>query len=97
MVDKILKIKQQNDSIGGVVTCVIKNPPVGLGEPVFEKLESLLAMAMLSLPATKGFEIGSGFEGTKLLGSQHNDKFELKEEVKNYSEITKCSETPLLT
>lgn len=69
MVEKILKVKEMNDSIGGVVTCVIKNPPVGLGEPCFDKLEALLGMAMLSLPATKGFEFGSGFEGTKLLGS----------------------------
>jgi chorismate synthase len=59
---------------------VIKNVPIGIGEPCFEKVEALLAMAMLSLPATKGFEIGSGFEGTKLLGSQHNDLFKGREE-----------------
>ena len=69
MIEKILKIKEQQDSIGGVVTCVIKRPPVGLGEPCFDKTEALLAMAMMSLPATKGFELGSGFEGTKMLGS----------------------------
>jgi len=82
MIEKILKVKEIKDSIGGIVTCVIKWPPVGLGEPCFDKLEALLGMAMLSLPATKGFEFGSGFEGTKLLGSQHNDKFELWEEIK---------------
>ncbi|GME80555.1 unnamed protein product [Ambrosiozyma monospora] len=67
--------KAANDSIGGVVTCVIRNSPVGLGEPAFDKLEALLAHAMLSIPATKGFEIGSGFEGTKIPGSKHNDAF----------------------
>ena len=63
------------DSIGGVVTCVCSNVPVGLGEPCFDKLEAKLAHAMLSLPATKGFDIGSGFEGTSMRGSAHNDLF----------------------
>jgi len=63
------------DSIGGVVSCVCRNVPAGWGEPVFDKLEAMLAQAMLSLPATKGFEIGSGFAGTRLRGSQHNDPF----------------------
>jgi len=63
------------DSIGGTVTCVIRNVPVGLGEPVFDKLEAKLAHAMLSIPATKGFEIGSGFRGTEVPGSKHNDPF----------------------
>jgi chorismate synthase len=63
------------DSIGGIITCVIRNVPLGLGEPCFDKLEALLAHAMLSIPATKGFEVGSGFAGTKLKGSQHNDMF----------------------
>ncbi|ODV88924.1 hypothetical protein CANCADRAFT_69858 [Tortispora caseinolytica NRRL Y-17796] len=67
--------KSRSDSIGGVVTCVIRNVPTGLGEPSFDKLEAMLAHAMLSIPATKGFEIGSGFQGTKLYGSQHNDPF----------------------
>ncbi|CAG8582684.1 3226_t:CDS:2, partial [Ambispora gerdemannii] len=70
---RILEAKNKNDSIGGTVTCVIRNVPVGLGEPCFDKLEANLAYAMLSLPATKGFEIGSGFKGTTLEGHQHND------------------------
>jgi chorismate synthase len=64
-----------DDSIGGSVTCVIRGMPEGLGEPVFDKLEAKLAHAMLSIPATKGFEIGSGFAGTELAGSVHNDAF----------------------
>jgi chorismate synthase len=64
--------------VGGVVTCVCREVPAGLGEPVFDKLEALLAQAMLSIPATKGFEIGSGFSGTRMRGSEHNDPFFLK-------------------
>jgi chorismate synthase len=71
----IVDAKADEDSLGGVITCVCRNVPAGLGEPVFEKLEARLAQAMLSLPATKGFEIGSGFAGTRLRGSQHNDPF----------------------
>ncbi len=71
----IEKVRSQGDSVGGVVTCVVRHAPVGLGEPVFDKLEADLAKAMLSLPATKGFEIGSGFAGTRLRGSEHNDAF----------------------
>lgn len=71
----IVDAKADEDSLGGIVTCVCRNMPVGLGEPVFEKLEARLAQAMLSLPATKGFEIGSGFAGTRLRGSRHNDMF----------------------
>jgi chorismate synthase len=67
--------KEAKDSLGGVITCVCRNVPAGLGEPVFGKMEALLARAMLSIPATKGFEIGSGFAGTRLTGSQHNDPF----------------------
>jgi len=78
MVEAITTAKADSDSIGGVVTCVIRNVPAGLGEPVFDRLEAKLAQAMLSIPATKGFEIGSGFEGTKLRGSEHNDAFVLK-------------------
>lgn len=63
------------DSIGGILTCVCRNVPAGLGEPVFDKLEARLAQAMLSLPATKGFEIGSGFAGARMRGSGHNDLF----------------------
>ncbi|VEU23460.1 DEKNAAC104516 [Brettanomyces naardenensis] len=80
--DEMTKIveryKADEDSIGGIVTCVVRNVPVGLGEPAFDKLEALLAHAMLSIPATKGFEIGSGFAGTEIPGSQHNDPFVLK-------------------
>ncbi|KAK9470984.1 chorismate synthase [Dipodascopsis tothii] len=67
--------KAASDSIGGVVTCVIRNVPVGLGEPCFDKIEAELAHAMLSIPATKGFEVGSGFAGTAVAGSKHNDPF----------------------
>ncbi len=75
MIALIEEMSRQGDSIGGVVECVIRNCPLGLGEPVFDKLEADLAKAMMSLPATKGFEIGSGFAGTTLTGSEHNDAF----------------------
>jgi chorismate synthase len=75
MATEIRAVKAAQDSIGGVLTTVVSRVPVGLGEPCFDKLEARLAAAMLSLPATKGFEIGSGFEGTRLRGSQHNDPF----------------------
>jgi len=78
MEELIKKTKDSKDSVGGVVSCVCKNVPVGLGEPVFNKLEAMLAQAMLSIPATKGFEIGSGFAGTRMKGSKHNDPFILK-------------------
>jgi len=71
----IREIRSQGDTVGGTVKCVIKNMPKGLGEPVFDKLHAQLGKAMLSINAVKGFEIGSGFEGTKLKGSQHNDLF----------------------
>ncbi len=71
----ILELKSNGDSIGGKVTCIISNCPKGLGEPVFEKTEALLAQAMMSIPATKGFEIGSGFSCIEQQGSQHNDRF----------------------
>ena len=77
--DLIIKTKDEHDSLGGVVTCVCRNVPTGLGEPVFDKLEALLAQAMLSIPASKGFQIGSGFDGTKMKGSEHNDPFTLKD------------------
>ena len=76
MVDLIKKIRKEGDTIGGVVTCVIKNAPVGLGEPVFDKLHAELGKAMLSINAVKGFEYGSGFDGTKMFGSKHNDQFD---------------------
>lgn len=75
MTKVIEKFRDNNDSIGGTVTCVIRNVPIGLGEPCFDKLEAKLAHAMLSIPATKGFEIGSGFGGCEIPGSVHNDPF----------------------
>lgn len=75
MTKAVEKYRDAKDSIGGVVTCVIRNCPIGLGEPCFDKFEAVLAHAMLSIPATKGFEFGSGFAGTAIPGSQHNDAF----------------------
>ncbi|KAL4760786.1 bifunctional chorismate synthase/riboflavin reductase [NAD(P)H] ARO2 [Aspergillus foveolatus] len=75
MTKVIEHFRDNSDSIGGTVTCVIRNVPVGLGEPCFDKLEAQLAHAMLSIPATKGFEIGSGFGGCEVPGSIHNDPF----------------------
>ena len=75
MADLIASYRDRKDSIGGTVTCVIRNVPIGLGEPCFDKMEAMLAHAMLSIPATKGFEIGSGFGGCEVPGSVHNDAF----------------------
>lgn len=75
MIESVQQARDAGDSLGGVVTCVCRKVPAGLGEPVFDKLEAKLAQAMLSIPATKGFEVGSGFAGTRLRGSQHNDPF----------------------
>ena len=75
MIALIDEVRLSRDTVGGVVTCVIKNSPVGLGEPVFDKLHAELGKAMLSINAVKGFEYGSGFEGVTLRGSQHNDEF----------------------
>jgi chorismate synthase len=75
MIDLIDRVRRDRDSIGGVVECVARNVPKGLGEPVFDKLEADLAKGALSLPASKGFEIGSGFAGTLVTGSEHNDEF----------------------
>ncbi len=75
MIALIDQVRLERDTIGGIVTCVIKNSPVGLGEPVFDKLHAELGKAMLSINAVKGFEYGSGFEGVALRGSQHNDEF----------------------
>jgi chorismate synthase len=77
----IERFRDANDSIGGTVTCVIRNCPIGLGEPVFDKMEAMLAHAMLSIPATKGFEIGTGFGGCEVPGSVHNDPFILAPSV----------------
>ena len=79
MTKRILRAKDASDSIGGTVTCVIRGVPSGLGEPVFDKFEAKLGHAMLSIPATKAFEIGSGFRGTEVPGSRHNDPFVKKE------------------
>jgi chorismate synthase len=75
MIDKIDEIRKNRDTIGGVVTCVIRNCPPGLGEPIYNKLHADLGKAMLSINAVKGFEYGSGFEGTRMKGSEHNDAF----------------------
>jgi chorismate synthase len=75
MFARIDEARRNRDSLGGVVQCIARRVPAGLGEPVFDKLEADLARAMLSLPASKGFEIGSGFAGTLLTGSTHNDAF----------------------
>jgi chorismate synthase len=79
MLDLIERARKDQDSLGGVVECVARNVPKGLGEPVFDKLEADLAKGIMSLPATKGFEVGSGFAGTTLTGSEHNDEFYLDE------------------
>ncbi|CDP04364.1 unnamed protein product [Coffea canephora] len=79
MIDAIDAVRVRGDSVGGVVTCIVRNVPRGLGSPVFDKLEAELAKAVMSLPATKGFEFGSGFAGTFLTGSEHNDEFFMDE------------------
>ncbi len=76
MIERIKAVRSVGDSVGGVIECRVRGVPAGLGEPVFDRLEADLGKAMLSLPATKGFEIGSGFAGTQLKGSEHNDAFE---------------------
>jgi len=80
MTKRIIRAKDAQDSIGGTVTCVIRKVPAGLGEPVFDKFEAKLAHAMLSIPATKAFEIGSGFRGTEVPGSKHNDPYVRRED-----------------
>ena len=75
MIEHISEIKKQGDTVGGTITCVIQNIPVGLGEPIFNKLHAALGQAMLSINAVKGFEYGSGFCGAKMKGSDHNDLF----------------------
>ncbi len=78
MVNLIHAMRARGDSVGGVIECVVRNVPAGLGEPVFDRLEADLGKAMLSLPATKGFEIGSGFGSALMTGSEHNDAFEMR-------------------
>ena len=86
MEDYIKKIRKDGDTVGGVITCVIKNVPIGLGEPVFDKFHAELGKAMLSINAVKGFEYGSGFAGASWRGSQHNDLFNRDGTTKtNYS------------
>lgn len=75
MIDLIKEVRGDGNSIGGIIECVIRNCPAGLGEPVFDRLEADLGKAMLSLPATKAFEVGSGFAGTQMTGREHNDHF----------------------
>ncbi len=79
MIDFIKQVRSEGDSVGGIVECVVRGVPPGWGEPVFDKLEADLAKGVLSLPATKGFEIGSGFAGVGLRGSEHNDAFEMRD------------------
>ena len=97
MENKIAEFRDRKDSIGGTVTCVIRNPPVGLGEPCFDKLEACLAGAMLSIPATKGFEIGSGFAGTMVPGSIHNDAFTTSPAMNGDDEPLMNGHAPRLT
>lgn len=82
MIELVKKARSEGDSVGGVIRCRIEGLPAGLGTPVFDRFEADLAKAMLSIPATKGFEIGSGFAGTRLFGSRHNDIFVLDENNK---------------
>ena len=86
MENLIKSVRKEGDTIGGVISCIIKNVPVGIGEPVFDKLHAELGKAMLSINAVKGFEYGSGFAGVKMKGSEHNDQYEADESTKtNYS------------
>lgn len=78
MIEAIDQARKSRDSLGGIIQLAVKNPPPGVGEPVFHRAEAELARAFLSLPATKGFEVGSGFAGTRLKGSEHNDAFIVK-------------------
>jgi chorismate synthase len=81
MIEKIKEVRKAGDSIGGTIRAAVWNCPPGLGDPVYDKLDGDLGRALLSIPACKGFEIGSGFEGTRLKGSEHNDEFYLEKET----------------
>ena len=83
MIELIKSVKKNGDTVGGVISCVISGVPVGLGEPVFDKLHADLGKAMLSINAVKGFEIGSGFCGAKMKGSEHNDLFNIDGSTKS--------------
>lgn len=89
MMEQISAVKEEQDSLGGILACVA-HVPLGLGSPIYHKLEALLAYAMLSLPATKGFEIGSGFQAARMRGSEHNDGFAIDEEG-NVCTATNCA------
>ena len=91
MIKRIKELQQDGDSCGGVIECLVKNVPSGLGMPVFDKLEADLAKALMSLPATKGFEIGSGFLGTYLRGSEHNDSFIESDDINKLKTISNNS------
>ncbi len=91
MIKRIKELQQEGDSCGGVIECLVKNVPSGLGMPVFDKLEADLAKALMSLPATKGFEIGSGFLGTYLRGSEHNDSFIESDDIRKLKTISNNS------
>lgn len=80
MIELVKLMKEEGNSVGGTISCIARNCPIGLGDPVFDKLEATLAHALMSLPATKGFEIGSGFGGTYLTGKEHNDEFVSQED-----------------
>lgn len=79
MVELIKQMRGEGNSVGGIIECVLRKVPAGLGEPVFDRFEADLAKAMMSLPATKGFEVGSGFAATKMTGIEHNDAFEMRD------------------
>ena len=93
MMVAILQAKEDKDSLGGIVACTAENLPIGLGDPVYEKLEANLAKAMLSLPASKGFEIGSGFAAAQMKGSEHNDAFTLDDKGNITSETNNSGGT----
>lgn len=97
MIERVERARQCGDSVGGTVTCVVRNLPVGLGEPCFDKLEAKLAHAMLSIPSTRGFEIGSGFKGSETSGSKHNDIYVLGQQVQNQGASVIPSRTALRT
>ncbi len=80
MAGAVQAARREKDSVGGVISCVCRGVPTGWGEPVFDKMEAMLARGMLSIPAAKGFEIGSGFAGTRMRGSAHNDPFVQKQQ-----------------
>ncbi|MEN9414403.1 MAG: hypothetical protein RLZ62_707, partial [Bacteroidota bacterium] len=79
MEELIMRVRKEGDTVGGIVSCIVSGCPAGLGQPVFDKLHADLGKAMLSINAVKGFEYGSGFAGSAMLGSEHNDIFEKKD------------------